>query len=132
MAYKLLPAGNALAIAEREFATAAVLGFTAFTSCIGVVVLDNNTLTGVHLSMTGGGAVATPFNKMGVAQVIGLVGDTYTRAVVFGCVNFWKNPQNGVLDNYLDMIARLNPLTIRDIGNGTYTATILGAEIVIT
>jgi len=119
-----------MAIAEREIGNADEIQFTAFTSCIGVVVLLGGNLTAVHLALTAadGGA----FNAAAAAVVLAALPAGYTSSIVIGSIALWENPDNGANVGYAALIAGLVNSTLYPLADGTYGAEIDGGVITPT
>ena len=134
MAYQFSLSANPLAIAEQEYATAATVQFTAFTSCIGVIAKKGPMLTGVHLVMTA--PDGTLFNQNAATRLMyEVLGNQYDRVCIIGCVDLWRNPQNNVLAAFQkleSMIRSLQVVQTYNFAAGTYGATIDGNDIEIT
>ncbi|QUS54350.1 hypothetical protein [Pseudovibrio brasiliensis] len=94
----LQEAKDVMAIAEREVGCAErEIKFTGFSSCIGVTVRDGTKVKGVHLALIK--PDGNPFNKDDAAKVLTSLG-TYSEAMIFGQIVFWKNPANQVADAF--------------------------------
>lgn len=94
----LQEASDVMAIAEREVGCGeGEIKFTGFSSCIGVTVRDGTKVKGVHLALIK--PDGTPFNKDDAAKVLTSLG-TYSEAMIFGQIVFWKNPANQVADAF--------------------------------
>lgn len=94
----LKAAADVMAIAEREVGSGdGEIQFTGFSSCIGVVVRENNKVRGVHLAVVK--PDGTPFSKEDAVKVLASLG-TYTEAFIFGQIGVWTNPENLVSDAY--------------------------------
>lgn len=129
MPYTLNPAANAMAIAEREYGSAQnAIQFTAFTSCIGVVSMTGNVITGVHLSISDQNGQL--FTDATVPLVMAALGADYTDAFIIGRIAFWENPENGVSQAYDKLVqqvragAQLQNFNTYPLGDGTYGADI--------
>jgi hypothetical protein len=130
MPYILNNAPDPMAIAEREIGVAAEIQFTAFTSCIGVVVLLNGNLTAVHLALTAadGGA----FDAAAANVVLAALPAGYTSSIVIGSIPYWENPANGAAVGYAALTAGLINSTLYPLADGTYGAEIDGGVITPT
>ena len=143
--YELKPTTNALRIAEQQYATAKKkIQFTTFTSCIGAITKKGEELTGVHLVIKGApdlrGQEAT-FGANDVPKVLALLKLPADAAVVFGCFDVWRHPENGVvaafekLTNALsEKVGKKKGLKMyqqyeKDIGD--YVAEIAGEGIIV-
>ncbi|SDR14538.1 hypothetical protein [Pseudovibrio sp. Tun.PSC04-5.I4] len=94
----LKAAADVMAIAEREVGSGdGEIKFTGFSSCIGIVVRENNKVRGVHLAVVK--PDGNPFNKEDAAKVLASLG-TYTEAFIVGQIGVWTNPANLVSDAY--------------------------------
>lgn len=127
MPYVINPAGNAMAIAEREVGVAPNIQFTTFTTCFGVVVLHAGNLTAIHLAMRA--ADNSLFDVVAAGTVLGLLPVGYTRSMTIGHLAMWASPINGVSAGYLHLIGQLTNLTPYQLGDGTYGADVNGAGI---
>jgi hypothetical protein len=131
MAYTLSPAGNAMAIGEREYANAAAIQFTTFTSCIGVIANKGATLTAVHLVMTDGTSKFRSLEAVDVHTIIG----TATQVSIIGCVGLWRNQENGVRIGFEKLVSKYQNLGIVNLyplASGTYGAQINAGNIELT
>ncbi|MGH0000435.1 hypothetical protein ACQU0X_10205 [Pseudovibrio ascidiaceicola] len=94
----LQEASDVMAIAEREVGCGeGEIKFTGFSSCIGVTVRDGTKVKGVHLALIK--PDGNPFNKDDATKVLTSLG-TYSEAMIFGQIVFWKNPANQVADAF--------------------------------
>ena len=135
MAYTLTETKNALSIAEQQYATATKLKFTPFTSCIGVIAKKDEKLTAVHLSIYAeDGSI---FEANDVPKVVDCLPDKPDAITLFGCLNVWQHPANGMVQAAFEKLAsQLIPLAKYQQyprEDGTYGAEIDNAgEIKIT
>lgn len=134
MTYQFSQAANAMAIAEQEYATAATIQFTGFTSCIGVIAKKGPLLTGVHLVMSS--PSRTVFNQIAATRLMyEVLGNQYDKVCIIGCVDLWRNPQNGVVAAFQKLESMIRSLELVQTFNfaaGTYGATVDGNDIEIT
>ncbi|MGB0523419.1 MAG: hypothetical protein ACPGJS_10695 [Flammeovirgaceae bacterium] len=119
MPYNLSQGGNAMAIAEQEYATAGEIKFTAFTSCIGIISRDKTKITGIHLVIIG--KDKTPFNDNVIPEIVRILG-SYDQVWVIGSTGIWENPANGVSAAYEKLIKALKNPSIYPLADGTYGA----------
>ena len=127
MPYTITPAGNILAISEREVGVGATIRFTGFSSCIGVIALDGANLTAVHLSLRA--ADDTPFKLAAANKALAALGDTYSKALIMGCVDVWEDPATGVTQGYQFLKSNLNNFSRLNLAEGAYGATVNGTAI---
>lgn len=80
---------GALMIREQEYATGPKVRFTNFTSCIGIVVKNGASLTGVHLVMDSLDDNSM-FGEEGVTNVIQVLGVRYEKGVIVGFTGSWS------------------------------------------
>jgi hypothetical protein len=114
MAYIFSQAGNALGIAEQEYAAAAEVRFSTFTSCIGLVARAEGELTGVHLVMlSNDGSV---FDNAAADAAVNLLGN-YQQVVVIGQAGMWDDNINAA---YQHLLGNLNNPIIIDVNDGIY------------
>lgn len=94
MTIELVKVEDNLRIKENEYATNPdVIGFTVFTSCIGIVaLLKNKTLVGIHLVIFKDAIFGQDPND--VQKVIDKVQDR-EKVIIVGQDAIWKNPENG-------------------------------------
>lgn len=94
MTIELVKVEDNLRIKENEYATNPdVIGFTVFTSCIGIVaLLKNKTLVGIHLVIFKDAIFGEDPND--VQKVIDKVQDR-EKVIIVGQDAIWKNPDNG-------------------------------------
>ncbi|WP_310620708.1 hypothetical protein [Flexibacterium corallicola] len=138
MPYTLTPAANTMAIAEREYGTAAnQIQFTAFTSCIGVAVRIGNDVRGVHLTISGADGT-TLFSPDIVPDVMAVLENNYTEAFIIGQIQYWEAQENGVSLAYADLVTAVSAVvvggavganfTTYPLADGTYGAEVLGGH----
>ncbi|HYY27505.1 MAG TPA: hypothetical protein VE860_06165 [Chthoniobacterales bacterium] len=129
--YKLSKASNALAIAEREYASDATIRFTAFTSCIGVIAKDGNKLTAVHLVAVTGKDHACNAND--IAKVLGRLPKKPDAVTIVGCIDVWENQANGkvLVGAFQKLTGSLQNVTKDYREMGTFGASIVSDEIVV-
>jgi hypothetical protein len=133
MAYTLSEASNRLSIKEQEYASAAEIKFTMFTSCIGVIAKKGGTLTAVHLVMKS--RDDSLFDSTAAANVLALLPKSPDAVTIFGCCSLWENPQNNVLAGFQKLTGSLSSVTKYQqytFGEGEYGAQIDGSDIEIT
>lgn len=133
MPYTLSRAGNPLSIKEQEYASAAEIKFTAFTSCIGVIAKKGGTLTAVHLVMKA--RDDSIFDTAAATEVLKLLPNAPDAVTIFGCISLWENPQNNVLAALQKLTGTLESLQKyqqHTFAAGTYGAAIDGNDIDIT
>jgi hypothetical protein len=116
MPYTFTQAGDVMAVAEQEYGSAGEIRFTTFTSCIGVIARNGNTVTGVHLVQVA--ADGTNFDTTAADQVITLLG-SYTQVVVLGAIDSWELNQN-VQAGFDRLMTRLVNPTVYRWGDGIY------------
>jgi hypothetical protein len=114
MPYLLAPGGNAMAIAEQQYAGAGTIRFTPFTSCIGVMGYNAGVVTGVHLVMFA--QDDTPFNNAAANATVAAIG-AYARVCVIGQTQMWADNLTAPYNYLLGLL--LNPVVI-DMNDGTY------------
>ncbi len=130
MPYVINNAPDPMAIAERQIGAAAVIQFTPFTSCIGVITLSGDTLTAVHLALTA--ADGGPFDPAAAAVVLAALPDKYTSSVVIGSIAYWKNPVNGASAGYAALVDGLVNPALYPLADGAYGARIEDGAIQLT
>ena len=133
MAYTLSEATNRLSIKEQEYASAAEIKFTMFTSCIGVIAKKGDALTGVHLVMKA--KDDSIFDSTTAVNVLALLPKSPDAVTIFGCCSLWENPQNNVMSGFQKLTGSLKDVTKYQqytFGEGEYGAQIDGSEIEIT
>jgi hypothetical protein len=129
--YKLSQAANPDAIAEREYASAAEIGFTQFTSCIGVIAKEGPTLTAVHLvAATGKDHI---FNTNDVSKVLGRLPKKPDAVSIVGSIDIWEDQANGkvLTAAFQKLTDSLQNLAKDYRGDGKYGARIAGDTIVV-
>ena len=135
MPYIIKETSSPLKIEERECASGPKIKFTTFTSCIGVIAKKGEKLTAVHLSIYAeDGSI---FEANDVPKVIDCLPDKPDTITLFGCLNVWQNPANGMVQAAFEKLAsQLMPLAKYQQyprEDGTYGAEIDDAgEIKIT
>ena len=131
MAYILSEATNIMGIKEREFGTGNEIKFTAFTSCIGVVVIGNGGggVTGVHLALTG--TDGSNFGPAAAAAVLEKL-PSHNTSIVIGRISYWKDGANGARAGYNALVGGLAGMTEYQFADGVYGAMIDGGAIEIT
>jgi hypothetical protein len=130
--YKISKASDPLKIAEREYASAAEIGFTTFTSCIGVIAKEGDTLTAAHLVVsTGKGHVC---NANDIAKVLGRLPKKPDAVTIVGCIDVWENQANGkvLVEAFQKLTGSLQNLTKDYRGDGTYGGKIENNKIKVT
>jgi hypothetical protein len=142
MPYTLTPAGNALAIAERQWAAAAnvasvgddtqpTIQFTGFSSCIGIAARNNDgtDVIGIHLAIYA--ADGTQFGVGDVATVINVLQawdyDALTTMVI-GQISAWKGEIPTALNQ---LIAALDNPRQFAYGDGVYGAGLNDANVLM-
>ena len=133
MAYPLTGTTTATAIKEREYATAAVIKFTKFTSCIGVIAKKGDEMTAVHLAMRA--TDGSDFDTAAATAVLDLLPKDPDAAAIFGCISMWENPDNRVLAGFQKLTGTLETLTKFQkytFVDGEYGAKIEDGDIEIT
>jgi hypothetical protein len=130
--YKLSKASNPLTIAEREYASAATIKFTTFTSCIGVIAKEGDTLTAVHLVATTGKDHVCNAND--IAKVLGRLPKKPDAVTIVGCIDVWENQANGkvLVGAFQKLTGSLQNFTKDYRGAGTYGARIENNKIVVS
>lgn len=129
--YKLTKASNPLAIAEREYASAPKIQFTTFTSCIGVIAKDGNTLTAVHLVMIT--AKEHTFNTSDAAKVLARLPKKADAVTIVGSIDMWESGNGDVLTaGFQKLASRLENVKKDYRGDGKYSASIVNGEIVVS
>ncbi|MBT2750199.1 MULTISPECIES: hypothetical protein [unclassified Lysobacter] len=142
MPYTLTPAGNALAIAECQWAAAAnvpsvggdtqpTIQFTGFSSCIGIAARNNNgtDVIGIHLAIDA--ADGTRFGVGDVATVTSVLqGWNYDPLTVFviGQISTWKGTIPAAFDA---LIAALGNPRQFAYGDGVYGAGLNDANVLV-
>lgn len=89
-----LEKGNALWLAEKKYATAEIIEFSKFTSCIGVVGRKGKELTGMHLVLPP--EDTTEAEIMSVLKQINGILEGSQEVIIVGCSGIW-NAQGGQL-----------------------------------
>jgi hypothetical protein len=133
MPYKLKGGTDPANIAEQEYATSSTIGFTTFTSCIGVIAKKGSELTGIHLVMVADDH--STFDEQAATAVHQALPDTYDKVSIVGCINLWENPDNGVRAAFQKLsggIKSLEKVQVYDRDFGIYGATIEGSDIKVT
>lgn len=133
MPYKLREASNGLSIKEQEYASAAEIKFTMFTSCIGVIAKKDSSLTAVHLVMKADDD--SIFDANAAVNVLALLPKSPDAVTIFGCCSLWENPQNNVVAGFQKLVGSLKSVTKyqqHTFGQGSYGAQIDGSDIEIT
>ncbi|ALN89032.1 hypothetical protein [Lysobacter gummosus] len=142
MPYTLTPAGNALAIAERQWAAAAnvasagddtqpTIQFTGFSSCIGIAARNNDgtDVIGIHLAIDA--ADGTRFSGGDVATVINVLQawdyDPLTTMVI-GQISTWQGTIPAAFDQ---LIAALGNPRQFAYGDGVYGAGLNDANVLM-
>ncbi len=105
MPYSFSETGEALTIAETRYATAKQVGFTTFTSCIGLLGRVGSQVTGVHLVIAKDDFV----DEETVVAAAALVTNC-SKVLIIGHTQLWRS-------NVGDVYARL----VREIGAGRVT-----------
>jgi hypothetical protein len=97
-----LTVGTKDEIHEAEYKTVGAdcgVKFTAFTSCIGVIVRHEQGLSAFHLVLVN--STQTPFDKSAADQILGILGDHTVKEVkIIGHLDIWQNPKNCVDQAY--------------------------------
>lgn len=119
MPYLLAPGGNAMAIAEQQYAGAGTIRFTRFTSCIGVMGYNAGVVTGVHLVMFA--VDGTPFNNA-AANAAALAIGAYARVAVIGHTQMWAANFPGP---YAHLLGQLVAPDIVDMDDGIYGGRVI-------
>ena len=129
MPYEIIQATNPLQIKEREYASAAEIKFTRFTSCIGVISKKGPTLTAVHLVIISGDIFGSDAND--VPTVLGQLPEPRDTVTIVGCMDVWQNPVNGavLVAAFQKLTGSFKKLTKLNWGDGTYRAKIEGDAI---
>ena len=129
MPYELVEGTNPLQIKEREYASAAEIKFTPFTSCIGVISKKGPTLTAVHLVIIAGDIFGSDAND--VPAVLGQLPEPRDAVTIVGCIDVWQNPLNGneLVAAFQKLTGSFKKLTKLNWGDGTYRAKIEGDAI---
>jgi hypothetical protein len=91
MPYELMSTVHALNIAEQQYATAAEIEFTHFTSCIGVITKQGKSLTAIHLVITA--RDGTVFDDIAIAKVLSILPGAYEKVTIAGHNSWWLAPQ---------------------------------------
>ena len=93
-------------IKEQQFATAAEIMFTKFTSCIGVIAKKGDMLTGIHLVM-----IADDFSEFDSTAAIAalkLLPERPDYFYVIGHVNMWKSSKTDVGKGFQKLISEMD------------------------
>ncbi len=123
MPYNFIKARNALAIDTQEYATAAEIRFTTFTSCIGVIARKGTMLTAVHLVQAGTSKYypdptakyAEYFSPNNASQVINvIVGKPFDEIKIIGHVSSWNNVRNQAHAGFQKLLAEAGIQEPRD------------------
>lgn len=133
MPYTFTAGGDAMKIKEQQYASAAEIGFTKFTSCIGVVALKGGSLTAAHLVMKADDG--TLIDATAMAKLITLLPASPDAVTIFGCISLWENPANNVQAAFQKLTAAYDKLAKYQqyaFGEGTYGAKVDGDDIEIT
>lgn len=133
MPYSISVAKSASSIKEQEYASAKVITFTKFTSCIGVIAMKGGTLTAVHLVMVD--PSGNKFDTTAAESVIGVLPKDPDAVTIFGCINLWQNPANQVLAAFQKLTGAYGALKKYQqytFGEGTYGAKVDGDDIEVT
>jgi hypothetical protein len=142
MPYTLTPAGNALAIAECQWAAAAnvaaqngdtlpTIQFTGFSSCIGIAARNNNgtDVIGIHLAIDA--ADGTRFGVGDIPTVMNVLQtwnyDPMTLFVV-GQISTWKG---AIPLAFAQLITALGNPRQFPYGDGTYGAGLDQANVLM-
>jgi hypothetical protein len=130
--YKLTETKNPLAIKEREYASAAVIQFTDFTSCIGVIAKEGSTLTAVHLVAASGEKRVHVFNTIDAVNVTGRLPKDPDAVTIVGYIDIWRNDEdNGKLAAaFQKLTSSFKKLEIQQ-REGTLRAEINGAGQIV-
>lgn len=133
MAYDITLANDANNVAEREYAKAAEVCFTQFTSCIGILARDGQVVTGIHLSVFS--QDDTLFNVPAAGKAVALIGN-YQEVKVIGLADVWEDSfaafkaQTGViLTAYHYLLHLLKNPEIIQRDDGIYGARIRNGHI---
>jgi hypothetical protein len=133
MAYTFSAAADATKIKEQEYASAAAIKFTKFTSCIGVIAKKGGTLTAVHLVMKA--SDDTLFDAGAATAAIALIPAKPDAVTIFGCISLWENPSNNVQAAFQKLTGAFSSLSKYQqytFGQGEFGAEISGDDIDIT
>jgi hypothetical protein len=114
MPYTFTPGGNPAAIAEQDYAAAASVTFTRFTSCIGLLARNGTKVTGVHLVMFSN--TDTPFDNAAANAAVHLLGN-YSSIVVIGQVGMW---QDNLTAPFQHLVAQLHNPQLINVNDGIY------------
>jgi hypothetical protein len=86
MAYNLTQAPQVMDIAEQQYGAANEIRFTTFTSCIGLIGLNGQNVSGVHLVAVSN--QGTPFDQTAADAAVAALGP-YTEIIILGHTNSW-------------------------------------------
>lgn len=131
MCYKLTKASEKLNIKEQEYiCNQTEIRFGKFTSCIGVVTLNNdNTLSAAHLVLWSKDGEHIDKHAQVVIDQLKKVLGTEKRTFVIGCISWWEN-----LEFYTKLIDCFNISCdySMDRGTGIYGAKVSDYSIFFT
>lgn len=135
MPYKITPAQDPQAIAERQIGSGPAIRFTPFDSCIGLLGRRGTQVTGLHLVMISGNAL---FSKQDASFAVGWLkaypDDTPLDEVkVVGEVEAWKSSCKEAYEQLIKLLADTGaPVAVGPTGQGTYAAGVAGSQIQVT
>ncbi|KZB55546.1 hypothetical protein AUP42_03200 [Thalassospira lucentensis] len=125
MPYVFSQAANPLAIAECEYASAAEIRFSTFTSCIGIVGIRNGEVFGIHLPLAVDDFVTNADIDAALVHCQGLAQTTIT-----GVIGAWTSSRPTV---YAYLVAQLgNPAIGVDHDEGVYGARVNNGNLVLS
>jgi hypothetical protein len=128
--YKMSKASDPMNIAERQYASAATIQFTTFTSCIGVIAKEGGTLTAAHLVVSTGKDHVCNAND--IAKVLGRLPKKPDAVTIVGCIDVWENQANGqvLVGAFQKLTGSFQERLKKDYRrDGTYGAEIVDNEI---
>jgi hypothetical protein len=127
--YELIKGTDPLPLKEREYASAAEIKFTQFTSCIGVISRKGPTLSAVHLVIISGDIFGS--DAIDVPTVLGQLPEPRDAVTIVGCIDVWQNPVNGkvLVAAFEKLTGSFKKLTKLCWGDGIYRAKIEGDAI---
>ncbi len=113
MSYSFTQAPNAMNIQEQEYGAEIEVRFSMFTSCIGLLALSGNAVTGIHLVMISNSD--TLFDDAAAAAAVALLPAARTRIIIIGQIDFFSQAPG-----YARLLTLLNNPPIISVGDGIY------------